>query len=211
MRILRIRASRFRGFDEFTFAPDQHVLLVGEPRAGRSDLLVALSRVLYPESSRLQLEPWDFFAADTTRRAEVELVLGDLGTTLQQDFNRHLEVWDLHKQQLVESVESLDELDSDTHVWVLRICYRARWDEAEESGEHWVDFAKDSNPERDQYVRLSRVQRRSLPFIALHHAKPLAVRAEGEFRQLLEDADDPSGLLTALTDLARDVEEHNRP
>jgi putative ATP-dependent endonuclease of the OLD family len=207
MKIMQVHIAGFRGYDEFMLRPDRHVLLVGEPRAGRSDLLVALSRVLYPDSTRLQLEPWDFFDADTTRRAEVELVLGDLGTSLEQQFLRHLEVWDSRHRRLVERSDSLDELDADNHEWVLRICYRAHWDEAEEDGEHWVDFAKDSDPERDNYVRMSRAQRRALPFTALHHARPLAVRAEGEFRRLLEDAEDPSGLVTALADLARDVEE----
>jgi putative ATP-dependent endonuclease of OLD family len=56
MRVLRLKVSGFRGFDDLKIHPDDHVLLVGEPGAGRSDMIAALSRVLDPDSTRAQVE-----------------------------------------------------------------------------------------------------------------------------------------------------------
>lgn len=54
MRITRLRASNFRGWAELDLRPSSHVLVVGEPRAGRTDLVSALTRVLDPRSTRAQ-------------------------------------------------------------------------------------------------------------------------------------------------------------
>lgn len=54
MRISRLRLHDFRGWPELDLRPRGHVLLVGVPRAGRSDIIGALTRVLDPASARLQ-------------------------------------------------------------------------------------------------------------------------------------------------------------
>lgn len=54
MRITRLRATNFRGWADLDLRPAGHVLVVGEPRAGRTDLVLALTRVLDPRSTRAQ-------------------------------------------------------------------------------------------------------------------------------------------------------------
>lgn len=61
MRIARVEITRFRGFQSFVFIPREHVVVVGEPRAGRSDLIAALRRVLEPRSVMSRPSEWDVF------------------------------------------------------------------------------------------------------------------------------------------------------
>jgi len=52
MRVSRLLATNFRGWAELDLVAKGDVLAVGEPRAGRTDLVVALTRVLDPRSTR---------------------------------------------------------------------------------------------------------------------------------------------------------------
>lgn len=48
LRISRLRLHDFRGWSDLDIRPQRHVLLAGVPRAGRSDIIAAISRVLDP-------------------------------------------------------------------------------------------------------------------------------------------------------------------
>ena len=61
MRIARVEITRFRGFESFVLLPRAHVVVVGEPRAGRSDLIAALRRVLEPRTVSMRPSEWDVF------------------------------------------------------------------------------------------------------------------------------------------------------
>ena len=50
MRVARVRLHRFRGYAEQVITPARHAVVVGEPRAGRSDLIMGLRRTLDPRS-----------------------------------------------------------------------------------------------------------------------------------------------------------------
>ena len=52
MRITSLKATDFRGWADLDLQQVGHVVLLGEPRAGRSDLVAALARVLDPRSTR---------------------------------------------------------------------------------------------------------------------------------------------------------------
>jgi hypothetical protein len=93
VRILRCRAANFRGFDRVEIVPRGHVVLVGEPRAGRTDLLAALDKVFEVDASRL--DELDFHNSDLSEDVKIEVVVGDLGSLLQQTFLDQLEFWDL--------------------------------------------------------------------------------------------------------------------
>jgi hypothetical protein len=68
---------------------------VGQPGAGRSDLIEALWRVLSPDSTRFPLsEDLDFHKRDLSKRIEIEVVLGELGPEIEQAFLDRLEYWD---------------------------------------------------------------------------------------------------------------------
>lgn len=53
MQITRLKATNFRGWAELDLQQHGHVVALGEPRAGRTDLVAALTRVLDPRSTRL--------------------------------------------------------------------------------------------------------------------------------------------------------------
>ena len=50
MRIARVRLHLFRGYVDQVIMPSRHAVVVGEPRAGRSDLITGLRRALDPRS-----------------------------------------------------------------------------------------------------------------------------------------------------------------
>lgn len=52
MRITRLKATNFRGWASLDLQQDGHVVALGEPRGGRTDLVTALARVLDPRSTR---------------------------------------------------------------------------------------------------------------------------------------------------------------
>jgi putative ATP-dependent endonuclease of the OLD family len=54
VRISRLRLQDFRGWSHLDLRPGAHVLLAGVPRAGRSDVVAALGRLLDPFATRLQ-------------------------------------------------------------------------------------------------------------------------------------------------------------
>ncbi len=93
MLVLRLEARHFRGFAHAVVLPRGHALVVGEPRAGRSDLLAALKRVLDPDATKATLEEWDFHGRDLGRDIEIEVVLGELAPDLRHRFLGELEFW----------------------------------------------------------------------------------------------------------------------
>jgi recombinational DNA repair ATPase RecF len=52
MVIRRLEIRRFRGFEHVVIVPTGHALVVGEPRAGRPDVIEGLRRVLSADSTR---------------------------------------------------------------------------------------------------------------------------------------------------------------
>jgi putative ATP-dependent endonuclease of OLD family len=201
LNILRLAMVNWRGFERTVLEPRGHVLLVGEPRAGRTAVLTALHRVLDPEATRV-VEEFDFFATDLSQDILIEVVLGGLDADLQQRFLGELEFWDLSTREL------RDELDDPAALAgtepVLRLTYRARWDAEEGRAEQVVFWAKGSDPTANDLRRVTRVDRERLPFVSLSPGKPLALAPRGGFRSLL-DAENRSGVADALDALTEGV------
>ncbi len=169
MRILRCTVDHFRGFDTIDIVPRGHVLLVGEPRSGRSDLLAALCKVLESEVSRL--DEMDFHGADTTRDVRIEITLGDLDHEPRQRFLDEIEFWDETAAALVEEVDDPSTLGANV-MSALRLAYRGRWDDVEERAEQTIYWAKTSDPSTDDLRRVSRNDRSALPLFAWSPAGP---------------------------------------
>lgn len=234
MRVRQLRISSFRGWRDLELRPGQHALVVGEPRAGRSDLVEAIRRVLDPDSTRTPPTEFDVYLSaapdghpdgDTEpavgdadgeevpdddadvevdiSAAEVEIVLADLGEVLEQHFYRRLELWDTEDDVLVEA-SAAEDVDEDRHEFVLRLCYRLRWNPEEGVGEHWVDYPKTSDPEDETYDRARRPDRLMLPFVFVAPGQPLTLRPGSSFRELLNSGGDD--LATALQTLSSAVD-----
>jgi DNA helicase-2/ATP-dependent DNA helicase PcrA len=107
MLVLRLEVRHFRGFTHAVVLPRGHALVVGEPRAGRSDLLAALKRVLDPDATKAALEEWDFHGRDLGRDIEIEVVLGELAPDLHQRFLGELEFWDPDRKRPRPGVREL--------------------------------------------------------------------------------------------------------
>ncbi len=192
MQIIEVSLRRFRGFDELTLQPVDHVALIGEPRSGRSDLIEGLRRVLTSDGTRYTTaSELDFFMLDTDERAEVEVVLGNLGSDLEQDFIDHLEAWDPDQKVLAPQRPPTQALSVDDTTWVLRLCYRIEWDDEQEQAVHWVDFPAESDPVTGTYSRVGRRLQDRLPAVVVEsRERPLRLGPRSDFRRLLEGGDD---------------------
>ena len=222
MRVRQVLISCFRGWRELDLRPGLHALITGEPRAGRSDLVEALRRVLDPDSTRTPPSEFDVYlplpngdqqvvdgASDEVSdqddeegdilTATVELVLADLSEALEQHFFRRLELWDRVEHVLVTD-STAEEVDEDRHDLVLRLRYRLRWNPEEGVGEHWVEYPKTTVPQDGSYDRARRTDRLVLPFVHLEPTQPLSLRPGSAFRSLLNvRGDDLSAVLGALS------------
>ena len=168
MQIRLIEFRHFRGFEAATIRPSGHVVLVGEQRAGRSDVVEGLTRVFLPDATRVPLtDDLDFYGRDDrSRRSEVEVILGDLGDQLTQTFFDQLEYWDWETGELIEALDDVQDLDDRDVEPVVRLCYRAAWSEEDDQADHWVDYPKTSDEEAGVFERIRRVDREEFPFFA---------------------------------------------
>ncbi len=196
MRVARVRLQRFRGFEQAEIVPDADVVVVGEPRAGRSDLITGLRRVLEPRSTTARPNDLDVFrpfaaAGSATELTEVEVSLLDLDPALSQDLNDRLE------PLTPETGLPATSVNANGAEMGLRLCYHLRYDDVTGTAEHWVDYPLSN-------VRASRAERDLLPVVVTTNGAPLQLRAEGVFRKLAAEVDE-QGLLTSLEDSATDV------
>ncbi len=205
MKIARVRIDGFRGFDHFEVRPAGHVLLVGEPRAGRSSLLSALALVLDSEPPRAVGEH-DFFELDTTRSIEIEVALLDLSATLRQRFLDQVEMWDSASSDFVSGVDDPSELP-ETAEPAVRIAYLARWDPAEEAVEQIRYWPKSSDPITGSFARVARRDRAVLPFVRLGAGRPLNLAPQGGLRAFVntERPDDLVAVMDGLGDRLEDL------
>lgn len=202
MRVLRCTIGNFRGFERTEIVPRGHVVLVGEPRAGRSDLLAALGKVFEVDASRV--DEFDFHNSDLSKDVEIEVIVGDLGGTLEQRFLDHLEFWDRSTATLIEGLDDPGALP-DAAASVLRLAYRARWDRDEERANQAVFWAKPSDPSTDDLRRISRDDRAAFPFLRLAAGRPLNLAARGLLRSSLATGD-ADAIADALQEMTEGIE-----
>lgn len=153
--------QRFRGFHDAELLLGEHAVVVGQPRAGRTDVVTALRRVLDPSSTSGRVDALDVhspagvLAGGWQLLTEVEVTLVNLGVGLEQDFFAQVEVLDPGSFLPAGPGASAP-------VTGLRLCYRLEYDEATGVGTHWVDFPGRSDPATARWSQATRAQR-SLP------------------------------------------------
>ncbi len=209
MRITRLRATNFRGWADLDLRPRAHALVVGEPRAGRSDLVAALQRVLDPSSTRSQpttndihqhQEPGSGTGGEGLRAtalagyADVEVTLADLPVDLEHEADGALE------PLLDDGTVDTSGNAAATASLGLRLAYRVSYDANTDSLEHQVFYPALSEPSAAKYRRVPTAVRRLVPAVFLDSTRPLQLRAEGLLRRLISDNDPEaaSGALHAL-------------
>ncbi|WP_166548258.1 hypothetical protein [Mycobacteroides sp. CBMA 271] len=181
----------------------RHAVISGEPRAGRSDLVEALRRVLDPRSTHGPVDPLDIHRngddlADELTLTEVEVTLLDLGVELEDLLWEHLTTFN------PDTGETASSGDMQTAVRGVALCYRASYDLETDTGMHWVDFPLFSAPDIGDFARVRRDLRDAIPVLFLKAGTPLQIRSDGTLRRLVSDSD-PLGLAEALTVLDSDV------
>jgi putative ATP-dependent endonuclease of OLD family len=203
MRILTCTVDHFRGFDHIEVVPRGHVLLVGEPRSGRTDLLAALGKVLETDIGRL--DELDFHRGDTAHDVSIEITLGDLDHEIRQRFLDQLEFWDPDVGSLLVGVADPAALGAQA-VPVVRLGYRGRWDPDEERADQTIYWAKTSDPSTDALRRVSRSDRSALPYVRLTTGRPLSLAARGALRASL-DSTDADAVGDALREISHGIEQ----
>lgn len=203
MQVLRLAIERFRGFESLEVLPRGHVLLVGEPRAGRSDLLLAMKYALDADAAR-GVSELDFHNLETANDVVIQVTLGELGSELEQRFLDQLEFWSIQDRELVLDAEDPSELSNEV-IPAIRIECRLRWDPVEERPTAVVYWVKFSDPSSDEFRRVSREDRVALPFVVLGAGRPLNLAPRGGLRTLI-DGHSPGELTTAIDEMVEGVE-----
>ncbi|MHB1011111.1 MAG: OLD family protein, partial [Propionibacteriaceae bacterium] len=204
MRITRLRATNFRGWVDLDLKPRKHALVVGEPRAGRSDLICALARVLNPRSTRAQPTTNDIHQQEAAGvvtmapYAEVEVTLAQLDADLELEVDGALE-----PLQTDGTIDISGHADPSAQLG-LRLAYRISYDSTTDSLDHRVYFSANSDPSTDRFVRVPTSVRDMLPVVFLGSSLPLQLRAEGLLRRLVM-GNDPAAATAALHALEIDV------
>lgn len=191
MQIHQLIIRHFRGFTELTLKPKHHVVLMGEPSAGRSTVIDALSLVLDPNAIRTRTTTeLDFHQKNTNEPIEIEVTIGHLGSDLEQHFLDCLEVWDSSTGQLVEECEAPEEITGENQEWVLRLAYQGRWLIDQERCEEWVYYPKYSDPASQSFQRVRLTDIEQLRFTHLHYdsGKIMDLGMRGAFRRIVEQS-----------------------
>ncbi|MGP3732994.1 hypothetical protein ACTWJ9_07200 [Streptomyces sp. GDS52] len=210
VRVTRLLISDFRGWKSLDLRPRDHAVVAGVPRAGRSDVIEALARVLDPDAAHAPslsdlhqsvpvegegegessqsgdgLEGALFESAESlwVSTAEVEVTLSDLDPEVEQLVDGHLQPLDAWG-----SASESDEANPSAPQCV-RLTYRLSYDRETEALESVVYYPAGSNPETGKFARVPAAVRRALPVITLNAGVPLQLRAGGNLRRYVEERD----------------------
>ena len=198
MRVARVRLHLFRGYTEQVILPAGHAVVVGEPRAGRSDLITGLRRVLDPRSWSRTPDLSDIHrpAPDPGEDAAdgetvVEVTLARLGGDLEQDLDDRLELIDLATGLPAAEEEAADA------VLGVRVRYRIFFDEVLADYDHAWEYVATGAP-------VPRLERDMLAAVVIGPGTPLQLRSGGVFRGMVADRD-ADAVRAAIEELSGDV------
>jgi putative ATP-dependent endonuclease of OLD family len=198
MRVARVRLHRFRGYAEQVITPARHAVVVGEPRAGRSDLIMGLRRALDPRSWSRTPDLADLHRPDPGTGADtadaetvVEVTLTGLGADLEQDLDNRLE--------LIDPATGLPAAEEQAAAGVLgvRVRYRIYFDEVLADYDHAWEYAATGVP-------VPRLERDMLAAVVIGPRTPLQLRSGGLFRGMAAEQD-PDAIRGAIEELRADV------
>ena len=191
MYIRRLIIRHFRGFSGITVKPSGNVVLMGEPGAGRSDIINAISRVLDPNVIRAATTTeLDFHQRNITEPIEIEVIIGGLNAELEQHFLDYLEVWNIETDQLLEECETPEDINGENQKWVLRLAYRGQWATEQERCEEWVYYPKysDSASQSFRRISLTDIERLGFTHLSYDSGKILDLGTRGAFRKIVEQS-----------------------
>lgn len=198
MRLARVRLHLFRGYTDQVIMPSRHAVVVGEPRAGGSDLIMGLRRALDPRSWSRTPDLSDLHRpapeqGEGARDGEtvVEVTLVGLGADLEQDLDARLE--------LIDPATGLPaaEEQADGGVLGVRVRYRIYFDEVLADYDHAWEYAATGAP-------VPRLERDLLAAVVIGPGTPLQLRSGGVFRGMVAERD-AEAVRAAIEELGSDV------
>jgi hypothetical protein len=189
MYIRQLHIRHFRGFTGILLKPGGNVVLMGEPGAGRSDIISAISKVLDPDVIRARgTTELDFHKRDTGTAIDISIVIGGLGLDLEQQFIDYLEVWNIKDGELIEESETPEDATGQNREWVLRLAYRGQWISDQERCDEILYYPKYSDLSSQSFRRVSTADIERLGFILLRYdsGRILDLGSRGTFRKIVE-------------------------
>ena len=192
LHVKELFIQSFRGFSELTVRPKGHLVVMGEPGAGRSDLIEALGRVLNATTARTrETTEVDFYGRDIKKPIHITLTIGGLSAVHEQTFMDYLELWDSSQGLVVDELEAPAQVDNSAYEWVLRLAYWAEWLDTEDRVDDWVFYPKLSDPPSNSFVRARRRDIEQLGFSQLRWSgtKVLDLAPRGIFREVINNSD----------------------
>ena len=193
-----MRLHLFCGYTDQVIMPSRHAVVVGEPRAGRSDLIMGLRRALDPRSWSRTPDLSDLHrpAPEQGEGAQdgetvVEVTLVGLGADLEQDLDARLE--------LIDPATGLPaaEEQADGGVLGVRVRYRIYFDEVLADYDHAWEYAATGAP-------VPRLERDLLAAVVIGPGTPLQLRSGGVFRGMVAERD-AEAVRAAIEELGSDV------
>ena len=180
---MRIKNLGCFGNDGFKFLPKEGLnLLVGPNGCGKTTVVKAIDLVLNPENQykRDVVNEFDFHMCDTAQAIELEVILTDVGG-LVPTFPGHIELFD--KRDWKDIVEK-DDVPEDKQVQVLRICFKAYYNE--QDGEIQCEWylPKLEATERMETDRLSRQSHQTVEYVRITAAISAGALTLGDRSQL---------------------------
>ena len=205
--IRHIKVEHFRGFAAFETVLRDHAVLVGEPGAGRSDLLEAIGRVLDPDSLRQRRgSEMDFANADVSEDVFIELTIINLTPAITTALTRYLEVWDTYDDELRNAFTRGEVFDPDRHLVAVRFGYRL-WSDADQLHEtiYWPKFADRA---AGLYPPVRQIEREQIPFVFQRGlgTRPLDLAPRGDFRNAVSQQPAAAGFAAAVETFMGSVE-----
>lgn len=191
MQIRDLSVQRFRGFSDLSIKPKGHVVVMGEPGAGRSDLIEAIARVLLPDARGVRVTTeLDFHNQDTSHPIQIALTLGNLGLEIEQDFIDHIEVWDRSENRLLVETDDISLLDQAKYERALRLGYHAEWVSEDERCEEWLFYPKDSDPSIGSFslARRRDIERLNFNLLQWGGGRILDLGSRSTFRRVIEQS-----------------------
>ena len=174
MEVGRLKIANFRGIKSADLIFNKDTLLIGANNIGKSTVCEALDLVLGPD--RLNrfpvVEEYDFYNAEylddeeNPISIEIEVLLSDLSTTIENACFTHLERWNPTTKEILNEGK-IDDVDSDGFEWCLRILTIARYNPELDEFEAFTHYRKDYSQEDEQQSRFPRTIKRKIGFIYL--------------------------------------------
>lgn len=188
MKILQLNIRNFRGFSEFEMKPNGHVLVMGEPGSGKSDVINALVRLLYPYSDRLPTTEFDFHHRNVEDPIAIEAVIGELSADLKQEFFDEIEYWDSDIGALVEESQTISELEKPQYIKVIRLGYRMDWTDGDDIQPVQRYYPKYGGARAAQLTRTTRtkIQRLGFAYALGIQSNPLSLAPRSVFRRIID-------------------------